>query len=76
MSRPAVVLFGRYSGDRDFSEVSQLALRAWPAILARPDVAPEAAAEMAYRAAVAMLEEVRQAEGAYDITPWRAEGGA
>lgn len=76
MSRPAVVLFGRYSGDRDFSEVSQLALRAWPAILARPDVAPEAAAEMAYRAAEAMLEEVRQAEGAYDITPWRAEGNA
>lgn len=75
MSRPAVVLFDRYSSDRDFSEVSQLALRAWPAILARPDVAPEAAAEMAYRAAEAMLEEVRQAEVAYDLRLYQAEGG-
>lgn len=74
MSRPAVVLFDRYSSDRDFSEVSQLALRAWPAILARPDVAPEAAAEMAYRAAVAMLEEVRQVEGAYELPLFKAEG--
>lgn len=74
MSRPAVVLFDRYSSDRDFSEVSQLALRAWPAILARPDVAPEAAASLAYRAAAAMLEEVRQAEGAYDLPLFKAEG--
>lgn len=74
MSRPAVVLFDRYSSDRDFSEVSQLALRAWPAILARPDVAPAAAAEMAYRAAAAMLEGVRQAEGAYDLPLFKAEG--
>jgi hypothetical protein len=74
MSRPSVVLFDRYSSDRDFSEVSQLALRAWPAILARPDVAPEAAAALAYRAAKAMLEEVRQAEGAYDLRLYQAEG--
>lgn len=72
--RLARVLFGKYADAP--SDVTHLALKAWPAILARPDVAPEAAAEMAYRAAVAMLEEVRQAEGAYDITPWRAEGGA
>ena len=72
--RPAKVLFDRYSSERDFREVSQLALRAWPAILARPDVAPAAAAEMAYRAAAAMLEEVRQAEGAYELRPFKAEG--
>lgn len=74
--RPAAVLFDRYSSERDFSEVSQLALRAWPAILARADVAPEAAAEMAYRAATAMLEEVRQSEGAYDLRLLKPEGGA
>lgn len=75
MSRPAKVLFERHASERDFSEVSQLALRAWPAILARHDVAPAAAAEMAYRAAEAMLEEVRQAEGAYDLRLYQAEGG-
>lgn len=73
--RPAVALFDRFSSERDFSEVSQLALRAWPAILARPDVAPAAAAEMAYRAAEAMLEEVRRAEGAYDLRLFKPEGG-
>ncbi len=52
---------------QDLSDVTQLALRAWPAILARQDVSPEEAAEMAYRAAEAMLENVRDAEGAISV---------
>lgn len=74
MSRPVIVLFGKPRTDRDLSDLTQLALRAWPAVLAREDVGFAEAADAAYRAAESMLEAVRQTEGAYDVRPWR--GGA
>lgn len=65
------VLLGKHCNDRDLSEITQLALRAWPGVLARSDVPPEDAAELAYRAAASMLEAMRQAEGAYRYQSWR-----
>ena len=74
MTRPVRVLLDKHRGDRDLSELSQLALRAWPAVLARGDVDYADAADAAYRAAESMLVALRQTEGAYEMQPWK--GGA
>ena len=75
MTREAKVLLHRHANEKDLSELTQLALRAWPAVLQRDDVITVAeAADAAYRAAESMLEAMRQVEGAYDFKPWRGEG--
>lgn len=69
MTRPARILLGKHG--TELSELSQLALRAWPAVLAREDVGLSESADAAYRAAESMLVALRQAEGAYLPKPWK-----
>jgi len=62
---PRRVLLGKYGGE--LSDIDQLALRAWPAVLARGDVGLLEAADAAYRAAESMLVAMHHCDGPLTI---------
>ena len=61
--RPRRVLLSRYGGETELPDIDQLALRAWVALLSRPDVDVDEAAGKAYQAAASMLDALHRSAG-------------
>lgn len=61
-ARPRPILL-RHTGETDLADIDQLALRAWVALLSRPDVSIDDAPAQAYQAAASMLRSMHESYG-------------